>query len=105
MPPTVRDVVDALERAYPPELAEPWDAVGLVCGDPEDAVERALVCVDPVEATVDEAIELGAQLIVAHHPLLLRGVRAQAEPPRVVGDRETPRFSAPKERPVSSKVL
>ncbi|HEX2133508.1 MAG TPA: Nif3-like dinuclear metal center hexameric protein [Actinophytocola sp.] len=70
----VGDVVEVLERAYPPELAESWDAVGLVCGDPDEPVSRVLVCVDPVESTVDEAFELGAQLVVAHHPLLLRGV-------------------------------
>ena len=71
---TVADVVEVLERAYPPELAESWDAVGLVCGDPAERVRRVLVCVDPVESTVDEALGLGAQLVVAHHPLLLRGV-------------------------------
>ncbi|MQA08040.1 MAG: Nif3-like dinuclear metal center hexameric protein [Pseudonocardiaceae bacterium] len=70
----VSDVVTALERAYPPELAEPWDAVGLVCGDPDESVDTALICVDPTEATVREAIERGAGLLVAHHPLLLRGV-------------------------------
>ncbi|GAA1208450.1 Nif3-like dinuclear metal center hexameric protein [Prauserella alba] len=74
VPPTVADIVAALDTAYPRELAESWDAVGLVCGDPADRVDRVLVCVDPVAATVDEARELGAQLIVAHHPLLLRGV-------------------------------
>jgi dinuclear metal center YbgI/SA1388 family protein len=72
--PAVADVIAALEQAYPPELAEPWDAVGLVCGDPAEGVSRVLVCVDPVEETVGEAIELGAELIVAHHPLLLRSV-------------------------------
>jgi dinuclear metal center YbgI/SA1388 family protein len=71
---TVSDVTAALNAAYPPELAEPWDAVGLVCGDRAEVVERVLVCVDPVHATVEEAVEVGAQLIVAHHPLLLRGV-------------------------------
>jgi dinuclear metal center YbgI/SA1388 family protein len=71
---TLRDVVDVLEAAYPPALAESWDAVGLVCGDPAEPVDRVLVCVDPVEDTVDEALALGAQLVVAHHPLLLRGV-------------------------------
>lgn len=71
---TVAELITALESAYPPMLAESWDAVGLVCGDPGEAVTTALVCVDPVETTVDEAIEAGAQLIVAHHPLLLRGV-------------------------------
>ncbi|TDV37566.1 Nif3-like dinuclear metal center hexameric protein [Actinophytocola oryzae] len=71
---TVGDVVAALEAAYPPALAESWDAVGLVCGDPAEPVSRVLICVDPVESTVDEAVEAGAQLLVAHHPLLLRGV-------------------------------
>jgi dinuclear metal center YbgI/SA1388 family protein len=72
--PKLADVIAVLERAYPPELAESWDAVGLVCGDPDESVTKVLVCVDPVDATVDEALELGAQLIVAHHPLLLKGV-------------------------------
>ena len=72
--PTLADVIAVLERAYPPELAESWDAVGLVCGDPAEPVTKVLVCVDPVDATVDEALDKGAQLIVAHHPLLLRGV-------------------------------
>lgn len=71
---TLAEAIEALERAYPPELAESWDAVGLVCGDRDAAVRRALVCVDPVEETVDQAIELGADLLIAHHPLLLRGV-------------------------------
>jgi len=71
---TAGEVIATLEAAYPPELAEPWDAVGSVCGNPDETVERVLVCVDPVAATVAEAEDLGAQLIVAHHPLLLRGV-------------------------------
>lgn len=71
---TVSDVVAALERAYPPELAESWDAVGLVCGDPAEPVHTVLVCVDPTSETVDEAVRLGADMVIAHHPLLLRGV-------------------------------
>ena len=70
----LKDVVAALEAAYPPHLAESWDAVGLAVGDPDSAVQRVVFCVDPVEATVDEAIDFGAQLVVSHHPLLLRGV-------------------------------
>ena len=74
--PRLFDVVAALEAAYPPRLALDWDAVGLVCGDPEDVVDRAMICVDVTEAVVDEALGSGAKLIVAHHPLLLRGVRS-----------------------------
>ncbi|MDT7664140.1 MAG: hypothetical protein QOG57_3475 [Pseudonocardiales bacterium] len=70
----LRDVVDALQAAYPPALAESWDAVGLVCGDPDEPVTRVLVAVDPVPETVQEALDVGAQLLVTHHPLLLRGV-------------------------------
>ncbi|MDV6013826.1 Nif3-like dinuclear metal center hexameric protein [Haloechinothrix sp. LS1_15] len=77
-PATVGDVRGVLERAYPPELAESWDAVGLVCGDPADRVDRVLVCVDAVGDTIAEAAELGAQLVIAHHPLLLRGVHGVA---------------------------
>ncbi|MFJ1761663.1 Nif3-like dinuclear metal center hexameric protein [Amycolatopsis sp. NPDC088138] len=72
--PALSEVITALEQAYPPALAESWDAVGLVCGDPAEPVTRVLFCVDPGTETLDEAVELGAQLIVAHHPLLLRGV-------------------------------
>lgn len=71
---TVRDVVAALEAAYPPALAESWDAVGLICGDPAEPVRRVLVAVDPVTETVAEALERDAQVLVTHHPLMLRGV-------------------------------
>ncbi|MGY1730542.1 Nif3-like dinuclear metal center hexameric protein [Geodermatophilus sp. SYSU D01045] len=68
------EVVAALEARYDPALAEGWDAVGLVCGDPAEPVERVLVAVDPVAAVVDEALELGAGLLVTHHPLFLTPV-------------------------------
>ncbi|HEX7307811.1 Nif3-like dinuclear metal center hexameric protein [Lentzea sp.] len=68
------DVIAVLEAAYPPKIAEKWDAVGLVCGDPDEEVTRVLVCVDPTTSTVDETVESGAQLLLTHHPLLLRGV-------------------------------
>ena len=77
-PVTVRDVVELLERRYPPELASDWDAVGLACGDPDASVSRILFAVDPVSEVVDEALLLQADLIVTHHPLLLRGVHSVA---------------------------
>ena len=48
--------------------------MGLVCGDPDDKVGSVVVAVDPVADTVDEALTGGAQLLLTHHPLLLRGV-------------------------------
>jgi dinuclear metal center YbgI/SA1388 family protein len=74
MSPTVGDAIAALQRAYPRELAAEWDAVGLVCGDPAEPLRSVLVAVDPVPETVEEAVGEGAQLLVTHHPLLLRGV-------------------------------
>ena len=70
------DVVAALDRLYPQDTAMSWDQVGLVCGDPEQPVRRVLFAVDPTLAVVEEARALGADLLVTHHPLLLRGVTA-----------------------------
>jgi dinuclear metal center YbgI/SA1388 family protein len=77
-PPTVAGVVAALDERYPPAWAEQWDRVGLVLGEPEQPVRRVLCVVDCVPETVAEAQERGADLIVAHHPLLLRGVSSVA---------------------------
>jgi dinuclear metal center YbgI/SA1388 family protein len=70
----LREVIRALEARYDPSLAEPWDAVGLVCGDPDEPVGRVLFAVDPTSAVVDEVVETGAGLLVTHHPLLLTPV-------------------------------
>ena len=75
---SVGEVVAFLERRYPPGWAESWDRVGLVLGEPAAPVRTALLVVDCVPETVDEAVALGADLIVAHHPLLLRGVSSVA---------------------------
>jgi dinuclear metal center YbgI/SA1388 family protein len=61
-----------LEAAYPPQLAQSWDSVGLVCGDPRDPVTSVTVAVDATAAVVDRVPDGG--LLLAHHPLLLRGV-------------------------------
>nr|WP_232524514.1 Nif3-like dinuclear metal center hexameric protein [Nocardiopsis gilva] len=77
-PVTLHDVTRAFEEIYPPAWAADWDAVGLVCGDPAQQVRRILFAVDPVAAVVDEAAAWGADLIITHHPLLLRGVTSVA---------------------------
>lgn len=66
------DVIEVLDEAYPPQLAESWDSVGLVCGDPADKLDSVTVAVDATPAVVDEVPDGG--LLLAHHPLLLRGV-------------------------------
>ncbi|GEA89188.1 Nif3-like dinuclear metal center hexameric protein [Cellulomonas cellasea] len=72
------EVVRLLERRYPPATAESWDAVGLVTGDPRQPVRKVLLAVDPVAAVVDEAVAWGADLVLVHHPLLLRPVTSVA---------------------------
>ncbi|WP_411105835.1 Nif3-like dinuclear metal center hexameric protein [Streptomyces sp. cmx-4-9] len=71
--PRLSEVIAALDALWPPSRAEQWDAVGTVCGDPEAEVSRVLFAVDPVQEIADEAVRLGAGLVVTHHPLYLRG--------------------------------
>lgn len=76
--PTVADVVAVLDDLYDPRRADEWDAVGTAVGDPAATVERVLFAVDPVQAVADEAIAWRADLLVTHHPLLLRAVHGVA---------------------------
>ncbi|MFN4000848.1 Nif3-like dinuclear metal center hexameric protein [Microcella sp.] len=76
---TLAEAAAAVERLWPIAAAEAWDAPGVLSGDPAAPVARVLLAVDAVSATVDEAIELGADLLLVHHPLLLRGVTTVAE--------------------------
>lgn len=75
---TVGEIRRVIHEAYPPQLAEPWDAVGLVCGDPTDEVSTVAFALDCTQEVADKAVELGAQMLVVHHPLLLRGVTTVA---------------------------
>lgn len=79
MPHTLRSVRETVERLWPLAGAESWDAPGLVTGDPEAQIGRILLVVDAVAATVEEAVASKTDLIIAHHPLLLRGVTSIAE--------------------------
>ena len=72
--PTLAELRAVLDAWFDPRWAEPWDAVGLVCGDPAVDVTRVLLAVDPVPATVAEAVDSDAQLLLTHHPLLLTAV-------------------------------
>lgn len=75
---TVAEIRTILEDAYPPSLAESWDAVGLICGDPADEVSRVAFALDCTQAVAEEAVRVGAQMLVIHHPLLMRGVTSVA---------------------------
>jgi dinuclear metal center YbgI/SA1388 family protein len=74
---TVGQVQAVIERLWPISGAEGWDAPGLLAGDPAAPVGSILLAVDAVLDTVDEA--LASDLLLVHHPLLLRGVTSVAE--------------------------
>jgi len=79
VPTTLADAVAAVERLWPLEGAEAWDSPGLIAGHPDAELRRILLAVDAVAATASEAVEVEAQLLLVHHPLLLRGVTTIAE--------------------------
>jgi dinuclear metal center YbgI/SA1388 family protein len=75
---TLRDVVAILESLYPPDTAADWDRVGLVTGDLDQPVRTMMFALDPTLAVIDEAVACETDLLVTHHPLLLRGVHSVA---------------------------
>jgi len=78
-PTSLSEVLAAVERLWPVSGAEEWDAPGLVSGDPDQPVRSIRLAVDAVAETVDEAVATDADLLLVHHPLLLRGVATIAE--------------------------
>lgn len=68
--PTVGQIEESLFALAPRDGAKEWDNVGLLVGDPAVAVTNLLTALDITEAVVDEAIAMGAQLIVSHHPVM-----------------------------------
>lgn len=74
----VKDVVATLERFAPLPLQDSFDNAGLQIGRTEAEVSGVLLCLDVTEAVVEEATKLGANLIVAHHPLLFHGLKCIA---------------------------
>ncbi len=76
--PTLGEVLLAAEELWPESLAEEWDSVGLVVGRGSRKVGKVLLAVDPTSAVLDEALEWGADLLITHHPLLLKPVNSVA---------------------------
>lgn len=76
---SVEQVVTVAEKLWPARGAEPWDAVGLVVGHKDGAVSHIRLTVDVTPEVIRDAVEVGADFIIAHHPLLLRGVTTVSE--------------------------
>ncbi|MBX2892996.1 MAG: Nif3-like dinuclear metal center hexameric protein [Saprospiraceae bacterium] len=71
----IKDILTVLEAVAPPHLQESYDNAGLIVGHPEAEVTGVLFCLDSTEAVVREAVEKGCNLIVAHHPIVFRGLK------------------------------
>lgn len=71
----VKAVCDTLEAFAPLQFQESYDNAGLIVGRPDQTVTGVLICLDVTETVIDEAISLGCNLIVSHHPLIFRGIK------------------------------
>lgn len=72
---SIQQVIDQLQDIAPLSLAEPWDNVGLLLGDPASPVQRIMTCLTVTNSVVEEAIAQSVNLIVSHHPVLFKPVQ------------------------------
>ncbi len=71
----INDIIQVLESLAPPALQENYDNSGLITGNKEDEVTGAIVCLDSTEEVLNEAIAMGCNLIIAHHPIIFSGLK------------------------------
>ncbi len=76
---TVSALADRVAEMFPPELAESWDNVGLQIGDPARRIRRVMTCLEVTPPTLTEAKRRGADVILAHHPLIFRPMKTVLE--------------------------
>src|SRR5699024_3436920 len=76
--PTLAEVTAILDQAYPPALAESWDRVGLVAGEPDAEIGAVVVAGVATDAVVDNALAAGTALLLVHPPPLMKGVHSVA---------------------------
>ena len=69
------DIIDVFESAAPPAGQEKYDNTGLAFGDPGMEINAALLCLDVTEAVIEEAVRLGANLVVSHHPVIFQPLK------------------------------
>ena len=73
---TVHDILTFLETLAPRSMKMDWDNVGLLCGSRRHEVTKVLVALDPFEGVCQEAADVGAQLVVTHHPLIFQALKS-----------------------------
>ncbi len=72
---SIKEVIRCLEEIAPLNYQESYDNAGLIVGNASQAVSGVLVCLDSTEDVVKEAVEKGCNLVVAHHPIIFRGLK------------------------------
>jgi dinuclear metal center YbgI/SA1388 family protein len=70
----ISDIAEYLENIAPSYLQEDYDNTGLIIGNNNSEVKGILICLDSTEKVIDEAVKLNCNLIVAHHPIIFRGL-------------------------------
>ena len=81
-----KDIIRMLEELAPPSYACGWDNPGLICGRKEKEVKKVLVALDATKKAVDKAVEIGADMIVTHHPMIFSAMK-QINDDSFIGDK------------------
>src|ERR1035437_994501 len=71
----LKEITDCIETYAPLAYQENYDNAGLICGNHEMVISSAIICLDSTEAVIDEAIEKGCNLVIAHHPIVFSGLK------------------------------
>ncbi|MDI9537467.1 MAG: Nif3-like dinuclear metal center hexameric protein, partial [Bacteroidota bacterium] len=83
----LQQITDAIEKFAPLALQESYDNAGLIVGNHNMEITGILICVDITESAINEAIDKQCNLIVAHHPIIFKGIKklnGQSETERCV---------------------
>ena len=70
------EIISFLEDRFPPEYAEEFDNIGLLAGKSQKDIKKVLICLDCTPSVVREAVSLGADLIISHHPFIFNSIKA-----------------------------
>lgn len=71
----VHQIIDTMEKLAPQKLAVDWDNPGLLIGDDEQVVTGILLCLDVNQEVIDEALRLGANMLISHHPIIYKPIK------------------------------
>ena len=68
----IKEVIQFLETKYPLAWQEDFDNCGLQCGNAKQEIKGVLVCFEMSDYTIEEALKMGANMVISHHPLMLK---------------------------------